>query len=50
MREATDPVGATTAYAALCGGLTTRAGGLMRIVASAGNADSLLAMVLRPAP
>jgi hypothetical protein len=39
VREATRPEQAVTAYAALCRGLTGRAGGLMRVVASARGGD-----------
>jgi AcrR family transcriptional regulator len=39
VREATHPEDAVTAYAALCRGLTGRAGGLMRIVATARGGD-----------
>jgi AcrR family transcriptional regulator len=39
VREATSPEQATTAYAALCRGLTGRAGGLMRVVAGARGGD-----------
>jgi AcrR family transcriptional regulator len=39
VREAADPAAAVAAYAALCRGLTTRAGGLMRVVAGARGGD-----------
>jgi AcrR family transcriptional regulator len=39
VREATDPEQAVAAYAALCRGLTGRAGGLMRVVAAARGGD-----------
>jgi hypothetical protein len=39
VRDAATPAAAVTAYAALCRGLTDRAGGLMRIVAGARGGD-----------